>query len=202
LYVLGVIAAGLMGYLFGSIPVGIIAGRMHGVDVRKYGSGRTGGTNVYRAAGVRAGVLTALGDALKGVVAILLVRALGGTSLPMVVAGLGAIAGHNWSIFLGFRGGAGTMTNLGATLALSPPTFILAVPIGIFALFLSRTASIASLAVTIVVLIGGALFVLIGWESPALLIYGTGMTAMIVFSLMPNIQRILQGTERRIGGSQ
>jgi len=119
----------------------------------------------------------------------------------MAVAGLGAVAGHNWSIFIGFRGGAGTMTNLGAILALSPPTFVLAAPIGILALFVSRMASVASLAVTGGVLLGGVLFVLIGWETPDLLVYGAGMTAMIVFSLLPNIQRIVRGTERRIGGS-
>lgn len=199
MYYLDVIAAGLIGYLFGSIPIGIFIGKMHGVNVREYGSGRTGGTNVYRAAGKRAGILTALGDALKGGIAILLVHALGGSSLPMAVAGLGAIAGHNWSVFLGFRGGAGTMTNLGATLALSPPTFLLAVPIGALMLYLSRMASVASLAVTGAVLLAGAVFVFIGWESPELLVYGAGMTAMIVFSLLPNIQRIRQGTERRIG---
>ncbi len=196
------IAAALFGYLMGSIPVGLLVGKAYGVDVRTVGSGRTGGTNVYRAAGMAAGIITGLCDALKGLVPVLIVQALGGSYLAMVLAGLGTIAGHNWSVFLGFRGGAGTMTNMGAVLAISPLTFALAVPTGAIALYVSRMASVGSLSVSFAILLGGALLVLIGWEPAVLLLYGLGMTAMIVYSLLPNIRRIRQGTERRIGSGR
>jgi glycerol-3-phosphate acyltransferase PlsY len=196
------IGAGLLGYLVGSIPVGLFVGKAYGVDVRQVGSGRTGGTNVYRAAGAAAGIIAGLGDAIKGLAAVLFLHLVGGDHLAMVIGGLGAIAGHNWSLYLGFRGGAGTMTNLGATLAISPLAFALAVPVGVLSLYVSRMASVGSLAVSFTILLGGALLVLVQWESPELLLYGVVMTAMIVYSLRPNIQRILQGTERRIGGQR
>lgn len=196
------IAATLFGYFMGSVPVGLLVGKAYGVDVRAVGSGRTGGTNVYRAAGAAAGIITSLCDSLKGLVPVLIVQVLGGSYLAMVLAGLGSIAGHNWSIFLGFRGGAGTMTNLGAVLAISPLSFALAVPTGAITLYVSRMASVGSLSVSFAILLGGALLVLIGWEPAALLLYGLGMTAMIVYSLLPNIRRIRQGTERQIGSGR
>ena len=196
------IGAGLLGYLIGSIPIGLFVGKAYGVDVRQVGSGRTGGTNVYRAAGVAAGIIAGLGDALKGLAVVLILKAVGADHLSMVLGGLGAIAGHNWSLYLGFRGGAGTMTNLGATLAISPLAFALAVPAGALSLYLSRMASVGSLTVSFTILLGGAFLVLTGWESPEILVYGIGMTAMIVYSLRPNIQRIRQGTERRIGSKR
>ncbi len=105
----------LLGYLLGSVPVGVLATAMYGVDIRKVGSGRTGGTNAWRAAGLKAAVPTVLGDALKGAAGVLLIRSLAGVYFPQVdeisvaiaasLAGATAVLGHNWSVFLGFKGG-------------------------------------------------------------------------------------------------
>ena len=95
-----VVAAAVIGYLFGSIPVGYLVVRAtSGVDVRSVGSGRTGGTNAMRAGGLGAGVMTAIGDMLKGLIAVVIMRWLsGGVPEIEALAGLGAVAGHNWSI--------------------------------------------------------------------------------------------------------
>ena len=116
-----------MAYLIGSFPTGYLLTRyLTGVDVRTVGSGRTGGTNVYRAAGRNAALLTAFIDTLKGFLAVILARFIWGGipdvgALTMALAAIFAIIGHNHSIFLGFQGGAGSMTAVGVLLALDVP---------------------------------------------------------------------------------
>lgn len=104
--VLQYILVTLIGYLLGAIPVGYLAGKTQGIDVRQYGSGRTGSTHVLRALGLGPVFFTVLGDALKGMIAVLVARAIMSTPLPLaeVLAGLGAVGGHNWSVFISFRG--------------------------------------------------------------------------------------------------
>ena len=97
----------VLGYLLGSFPTGyLVAWLWKGVDPRQHGSGRTGGTNILRAAGKEAALLTVIGDLLKGALAVLVARTLVGTDSAVVMAGLAAVLGHNRSIFLRFRGGA------------------------------------------------------------------------------------------------
>jgi acyl phosphate:glycerol-3-phosphate acyltransferase len=194
------IFAALVGYVVGSVPVGLVIGRLYGVDPRQVGSGRTGGTNVYRAAGRVAGLLTAFLDFIKGAVAILLVALLV-TQEPLAaaLAGLGAVAGHNWSLFLGFRGGAGTMTQVGNVLVLSWPVFLLVCIAGPFALYLSRMSSVASLVATWATALLLILFALAGWTPMAYIVYGIGQALFITWSLRPNIQRLASGTERKLG---
>ncbi|MCZ7571178.1 MAG: glycerol-3-phosphate 1-O-acyltransferase PlsY [Ardenticatenaceae bacterium] len=194
------IVAILLGYLIGSIPVGLVVGRIRGVDPRMVGSGRTGGTNVYRAAGPAAGIITAVLDTLKGAVAVALVRILfPGVPLAAALAALAAVAGHNWSLFLRFRGGAGTMTNLGNLLILFWPIFIIAGLLGLATLYFSRMSSLASLVVAWGAAMLFILFALLGSAPPAFIVYGIGQALLITWSLRPNIRRILAGTERRVG---
>ena len=96
-----------VGYLLGAMPIGYLIGKARGVNVLQHGSGRTGGTNVMRAAGLWAAVLTVLGDGVKGLLAVGIAMLLVGTPAAKVLSGLAAIIGHNWSVFLGWRGGAG-----------------------------------------------------------------------------------------------
>lgn len=197
---LGSIAALLLGYLVGSVPVGLLIGRLFGADPRLVGSGRTGGTNVYRAAGPAAGILTALLDTVKGAVAVVIVRRLfPGQSPADALAALGAVAGHNWSLYLRFKGGAGTMTNLGNLLILSWPICVLSALTGFVSLVLSRMASVASLAVAWSAAILFVVFGVLGRVPAALVMYGIGQALLITLSLRPNIARIRAGTERRIG---
>ncbi len=154
----------LLGYLFGSIPVGLWVCRIYGVDIRTVGSGRTGGTNAWRAAGLKAGIPTIIGDAIKGVVAVLIVRWLFyqlfpepnamtvdvATSRQMVLdlsvalAGGFAIIGHNWSFLNGFKGGAGGITSAATTLAISPLVGGMVILIGAFVIWWTRISSVAT----------------------------------------------------------
>ena len=114
-YILAILAA----YLLGSFPTGVLAARLFkGVDPRQHGSGRTGGTNILRTAGKGAALTTVVGDLLKGLLAVMIARQWLGTQSAAVLAGLAAVVGHNRSIFLRFRGGAGSMTNTGVVLAM------------------------------------------------------------------------------------
>ena len=116
------------GYLLGSVPTGYLMVRLvKGTDVRQYGSGRSGGTNVWRAAGPWPAVLTTVADFSKGMMAVWIGRAILGDSIGEVLVGVAAIVGHNWSIFLGWRGGAGTSTNLGVISMLCWPVALVLV---------------------------------------------------------------------------
>lgn len=189
----------LIGYLIGSLPIGYLLGRLKGIDVRTLGSGRTGGTNVYRALGARLGLLTGLLDFAKGAVAVVLMRHAFGDEAA-ALAGAAAVAGHNWSIFLGFRGGAGGSTAAGALLALNPLAGAVVVPMFVLILFIGRIASVATLSVGV----GSVLTILLLHAiNPAAaplsqLLFAVPALAMIAISLRPNLERLLHGTERRI----
>ncbi len=188
-----------LGYLMGSIPVGYLVVKLvKGTAIRQRGSGRTGGTNVWRAAGLWPAILTALGDFLKGLSAVLIARALLGSSVGEVLVGVAAVAGHNWSVFLGWRGGAGTATNLGVISALSFPVALALSGAGLLVIVISRYASVASLAVAVLapaIFLGLALF---AHRPLPHALYGLLAGAIVVLALRPNIVRLLSGTERRL----
>ncbi len=205
--VLTVLLAALLGYLFGAIPFGWIFVRLtKGLDLRQVQSGRTGGTNAMRAAGPIVGGLTAIGDVLKGAAAIWLARAIFGglvraELLPWieVVVGAATILGHNWSIFLGWRGGAGTGPNVGWAGAVWFPIVPIAALVVAGLLLWTGMASVASLAMGAVIVVAFAVLALTGTLSPAYLV-GSVVTLLIVtWSLRGNIARVLAGTERLVG---
>lgn len=195
------VLSGVAGYLVGSIPFGwIIVKLAKGIDVRQVGSGRTGGTNVFRAAGPVAGVATAVLDVLKGVVAVLVVRAVSGETggWAEALTGFGVVLGHNASLFLGFRGGAGGATAVGTSIALWAPSGVPALLVGSFVLFVVGYASVASMLAGSIVAIGSTVGALIGACPPSYAAYGWGVLALILIALRPNIQRLRAGTERRV----
>ncbi len=198
---LAYLLAALLGYLLGSFPTGYLAARrMAGVDVRTVGSGRTGSTNVLRAAGPRATAVTAFGDAFKGALAVLLARLLWeGDPTATALAALFAFLGHNYSIFLRFKGGAGTMTGAGILLALSPVAFAFAAPIPIAFLFITRMSSIASLLGSSIALLVALLLVWQRYLPVAFLLFFVPFFLLSWHSHRPNIERLRAGTERRIG---
>ncbi len=141
--VLAIAGALTIGYLIGSLPIGyLLVFLFKGEDLRQHGSGRTGGTNAMRAAGAVVGILTALGDLVKGAGAVWVARALFQDSavLPWseVLGGAAAVVGHNWSIFLGLRGGAGTGPNVGVAMALWPGFAFSLIPAGVAVFLLHR----------------------------------------------------------------
>ena len=190
----------LLGYLLGSIPFGYIVCRARGVDVTQYGSGRTGGTNVLRTAGKKAAAVSIGLDLAKGAVAVLLGRWLLGTELAAALAGFGAVLGHNCSIFIGFRGGAGTGTSMGAYFFMAPwPTLMVGLSSAFIGFVLLRYASVTSLLIVFLMspaLVIGVLF----FDQPVEhLAFALAVGSLVLWSHRPNIKRLLQGTERRIG---
>lgn len=180
-------------YVLGSIPSGIFwAWVAKHIDVREHGSGRTGGTNVWRSAGFLPALLTAISDALKGAAAIWLARILGLGLWGEAIAGTMSIVGHNYSLFLKFRGGAGTGTSVGVSSAL----WIAALPI----LVLSGTAmgllaGHASMASILIALMLPTVFALRGDIAYAIG-FGVFTMALTLWALRPNIQRLFKGEER------
>lgn len=203
-----IVLASLIGYVFGAIPFGFVFIRIvKGIDLREVGSGRTGGTNSMRAAGFGIGLLTFLMDVLKGATAVWLVRLLFGDALPAewqpwadVVAGATAVIGHNWSVFLKFKGGAGTGPNVGWATAVWWPMFPINFAIGGLLLRKQGMASVASLVVAglIIVLFAGR-YVMGADESAAYVVGGLVTAVIVAWSLRPNIKRILTGAERVVG---
>jgi glycerol-3-phosphate acyltransferase PlsY len=192
---------GIAGYVIGSIPFGwIIVKLVKGEDVRNYGSGRTGGTNVFRAAGAPAGIITAMLDVLKGVVAVLLVRQFvpGTAGWAEALAGFGVVLGHNASCFLNFRGGAGGATAVGTSIALSPPSGLIAMVAGGLMLFVGGYASVASIIAGAIVAIGNTIGAMVGANYWSYAAYGWGVLGLILIALRPNIQRLRAGTEKRV----
>jgi glycerol-3-phosphate acyltransferase PlsY len=189
------LALTLLAYLVGSVPTGILVGRLAGTDVRAVGSGNIGATNVTRAAGSMAGLVTLIADVGKGAAAVALARAVGTNPLVVPAAALAAPVGHVFSIFLCLSGGKGVATALGSCLVLSPLAMIPPILGFIAALAVTRIVSVASLA--------GA------WAAPiSMLLFGEGLPNVVVTALLAivitarhgdNIRRLRAGTEPRLG---
>ena len=209
-----------LAYLIGALPWGYVALYLRrGIDIREYGSGRTGVSNALRTAGYRVAGLVLLLDLAKGIAAVLLARLLVGDAGAEVAAGLLALAGHNWPVFLGFRGGRGIAPGLGGLAVMSPVAAAAGVLAFIPTCLLSRYLSLGSIMG--VVAAGAALLILallngltpngyllygsvLGYNAFGInpgpyLIYGLLGGGVIIWQHRDNIQRLLQGTERRLG---
>lgn len=191
--------AAVAGYLLGAIPVGyLVIYAMKRQDIRGQGSGRTGGTNAMRAGGSWAGVLTGAGDILKGILAIWVARWLtGGAVWGDVLAAVAAVIGHNWSVYMGFKGGAGTGPNIGACIAIWPLSALWLIPLLPFGLNVIRYASVTSLVVAIVIPVSLAIRAALGAGTWLHVLYGVLAAVAVTWALRPNIKRIRNGTEPR-----
>lgn len=194
----------LAGYLLGSIPFGLLLSKLFaGKDVREVGSGNIGATNVARAAGTFAGVLTLILDAAKGAAAVLLAaRLTNDRAVWMVVAGLAALIGHCFPIWLRFRGGKGVATAAGFFLALCAPALLGALILFLLVAGFSRYVSLGSLAAAASI----PMFVYLFWAPhhapPHIVTFGAFAAAiLVVYKHDANIQRLLQGTEPRFSFS-
>ncbi|HJO33344.1 MAG: glycerol-3-phosphate acyltransferase [Anaerolineales bacterium] len=204
-----------LGYVIGAVPVGLlIVKRMTGKDIRMVGSGRSGATNVIRAAGLGAGFTTALLDLVKGALPIWLVKlALPAWPWAHVLAGVAAVLGHNYSIFLRetvtdaqtgrtrtlLRGGAGGVTTVGGAIGLWAWTGAILVPTGIAILFGIGYASVATMSGGILTTTIMAVRASQGLAPTAYVYYGLSCFALQLWALRPNIKRLLNGTERLVG---
>jgi glycerol-3-phosphate acyltransferase PlsY len=188
-------------YLIGSMPTGYLLGRSRGLDIRQHGSGNIGATNVWRVMGRNWGLVAFASDFLKGFLPLYLLRTLsfpqGGSwsiALLLVICGLAAIIGHNYTPWLGFKGGKGIATSAGVLAALMPPVLAVALSLWIVATLITRTVSIGSLLAAVV------LPPLAAWFYPGEWVYfglATLAGGLAVWRHRSNIQRLLAGTETR-----
>lgn len=208
-FILGLVVI-IIAYLLGSISSGLIVVRITtGKDVRKIESGRTGGTNVIRAAGYTAGLLTGFLDMLKAFLAVIIAKAV----MPEqpwlhVLAPVAAVIGHNYSIFLlertesgklRLRGGAGGAPSLGGSVGLWIPSVIILLPFLLFVWLVIGYASLATLSVGVFVTIIFSYRAWIGASPWQYIFYGIFIELILIWALRPNIKRLLNGTERLVG---
>ena len=193
-----------IGYLLGALPFGLILGRLFkGVDVREYGSGKTGMTNVMRTAGIPAAALSLALDMGKSIAVVALARFVLFPDVPGAHAA-GAIAvlvGHNWSVFIGFKGGRGTAPGWGGLIMLSPWSGLVATLVGLPVVGLSRYVSLGSILGTLSGVITLAVLIALGRAPVEYIAYSVIGAALVIGLHKDNIQRLLSGTERKIGQS-
>lgn len=186
-------------YLAGSIPVGsIVARHAGGPDLRSIGSGRTGGTNALRALGRRWAAVVVVGDLLKGALPVLLARIVTGDPVVEVLCGGAAVAGAIWSIFARFRSGRGVGTGVGTMLVIQPLAVLLATPVFVVAILVTRYVSVGSLLASAAMLPVMLLLLLVVPATPLpYVIYAAVGAAFIWLAHADNIDRLLHGTERK-----
>lgn len=195
------LAGGAIGYLLGSIPAGLWVGRFaRGIDVREYGSGRTGFTNVLRTVGPRWGVVVLVADLAKGAVPVVIARMLSDEPYVYAVAGLAAAVGHDWPLFAGFRGGRGVAASFGAALALNPIAAAALIPVGVGLVAVTRIMSLMSIGLAPVLAVVFVALAAAGVHPWAYAVYAVIAAAMLIALHRENIQRLLAGTEPRLGG--
>jgi glycerol-3-phosphate acyltransferase PlsY len=190
----------LVAYLAGSIPVGsLVARTTGGTDPRTVGSGRTGGTNALRTLGRGRAAIVVAGDLLKGVLSVLLARYVtGGDPLVEVLCGVSAVAGAIWSVFAGFRSGRGVATGVGTMLVIQPIAVLLATPVFIGVILLTRYVSLGSLIGSAAMFPAMLLVFLLVPETPLpYVLYSAVGAALIWLAHADNIDRLLHGTERK-----
>lgn len=203
----------MIGYLFGLFQTSYIYGRFHKIDIREHGSGNAGTTNALRTMGKKAGALTLLGDCLKCILAVTLVRALyretfadypGMVNLLAMYAAFGCILGHNFPFYLKFRGGKGVAASVGMILAIDWRAFLICAVIFFAVFFLTHYVSLCSICAYITALILVVIFGQMGHyglQGPQQLemdLVMLVMTVLAVFRHRANISRLLSGTENRL----
>ena len=181
-------------FIIGSIPFGIIIAKAKGVDLKKVGSRNIGATNVLRSLGKWPAALTLLGDVLKGTAAVAIGRYFGVDPVYEGFLGLSAILGHNFSIFLGFRGGKGVATSLGVLGIYSPQTAIFTFIIWLVVVMFTKYSSLGALVSFGLLPINVLLF-----DSKEKLFTAILITILIFMRHKDNIQRFIKGTERKMG---
>ena len=208
------VAIVVIAYLLGSIPFGLIIAKLKsGVDVREQGSGKTGATNVMRAAGTKLGVLTIVLDVSKATGAVMLaaviidggsgIISVGGASvhwqqIGQVVAGMAAVAGHNWPIFARFKGGRGVTAYFGTLFAIYPPAGIFGAQIVAITALRSRHMSLGSVLGALAALCLMIHLTMLYNFPPIYLAYSLAVIALLIYQHQDNIKRLRQGTERRL----
>ena len=189
-----------LSYLLGSVPWGYIFLRWRsGVDIREYGSGRIGMSNVLRTSGGKVATLVLALDLGKGLLAVLLARVVIGSATAEVVAGLMVLAGHNWPVFLQFRGGRGIATGLGGLSIMAPIPAAIGLVFFVPITLVSRYLSLGSMIGIVIIWLSLLVLTVVGMYSSTYSIYAFLGGAIILWQHRDNLRRILQGNELRLG---
>lgn len=198
----------LLSYVIGSIPFGLLIVKLKtGKDIREIESGRTGGTNAMRAAGLGAGIATALLDILKGAIGMLIARWVSPDAYAIhVLTGLAAILGHNYSIFLAerdengkflrLRGGAGGAPSVGGAIGIWPGSLLVILPLGILTFFSIGIASVTTMAVAFFAIVVFAIRASQGLMPWVYVWFGVGAEILLIWALRPNLKKLFSGNER------
>jgi glycerol-3-phosphate acyltransferase PlsY len=185
----------LLSYIIGSIPTGLLIGRlMGGIDLRQYGSKNIGATNAFRVLGPLPAFCVFLADAAKGVAGVFLGQQLIGSPIALLAGGIAAIAGHNWSLFLGLRGGRGVATGLGVIAFLTPKVTAVVFIVWVVIVYFTRYVSLGSV-------VAAALVPILMWvfgETLEYLIFGIIAALFVIIRHKSNIERLLKGKELKI----
>ncbi|MBP2640892.1 MAG: plsY [Firmicutes bacterium] len=185
----------LVSYLLGSVPSGLLIGKwLRGVDIRQLGSKNIGATNAFRILGPWPAFWVFFIDAVKGMAGVCLGQMLTGETLGLLAGGIAAIAGHNWSIFLKFKGGRGVATGLGVILILSPKVTLIVFLVWAFIVYITRYVSLGSIVAAVLVPFCMWLF----GEKTEILIFGIFAALFVILKHRPNIVRLLHGEELKI----
>ena len=185
-----------IGYLLGSMPNGYLAGRwLKGIDLRQCGSGSTGATNVLRNVGKAPALVVFLLDVGKGALAVLLAKSFGLNDWVQVLAGLAALAGHIWPVWLGWKGGKAVATGLGMFLGLAWPVGLACFGLFMAVISLSRIVSLSS----VVAAIGLPVLMVLAGANGASISVSVVASVMVLWRHRSNIERLIAGTEPRIG---
>jgi glycerol-3-phosphate acyltransferase PlsY len=189
-----VVLFALLGYVFGSIPFGLLLTRAAGMgDVRKIGSGNIGATNVLRTGSKTIAIATLLADVAKGAIPTLIALKWSGDVYYAMAAGFGAFIGHNYPIWLGFKGGKGVATYLGVVFAVLWPAALVFAVVWLTMAFVKKISSLAALVACVCVAIAG--YILSG---PAMFLFFSTLAALIFYAHRENIGRLANGTEAKI----
>jgi len=187
-----------LGYLSGSLPMGVLVARLTGaVDPRTVGSGRTGGTNALRAMGARRAVTVATLDVLKGFVPVAIASLAGASPIAVALTGVAAVVGAWASVFLRFHGGRGVATGIGAALFIQPLAILLAAPVFFGTILITRYVSLGSLLGTAAGAAFIGMFVVLGWNDPADFLFGVLGAAVVWIAHHDNIGRLRRSEERK-----
>ncbi|MGK9476569.1 glycerol-3-phosphate 1-O-acyltransferase PlsY [Melioribacter sp. OK-6-Me] len=206
----------ILSYLVGSIPTSIIISKLvKGIDIRQYGSGNAGGTNVFRVLGWKWGVLTILFDALKGAIAVIVVARLYLDNFPFnnitpfddftlvqILCGVAAVIGHIWTVFAGFKGGKGIATALGFLLTIITVDMLFALGIFLIVVYFSRYISLGSLtaavSVPIILIVRENVFGVHIASYGIILPFAIALALLVIYTHRKNIDRLLKGSENKI----
>lgn len=195
-----VLLVAALGYVLGSVQSGLLIGRfVRGIDVREFGSGKTGFTNTLRTVGLGGALVVVALDILKGAAPVLIGRFIFDDPLAAALGGVGAVVGHTWPLFAGFRGGRGVATSFGAFVAVAPVAALLTLVFGGVVLGATRYVSLMSMTAMLAGFALLSLFVIAGWTDPEYELFGLAVTLSVELNHLGNLRRLLRGTEPKIG---